>query len=70
MTTKEIGHLMVLVPMVTFAAFIFIAVLWCCWTAACIDDEVNGGCYWHRIGFLVFILILTCMVAGAFLCDL
>ncbi len=74
MTTKEIGHLMFVIPACFFVAWAIGAIILCCWEVAKIEDSIeaylgNPNSIKHRVWFFVFMLIALCMTVGALLHD-
>ena len=72
MTTKEIGYLMFVIPAISIAALAVGVTTWCAWDASKRCDEMEKyygkpNSIKHRIGFIIFTLIVLCMVVGALL---
>jgi hypothetical protein len=75
MTTKEIGHLMFVIPACSIVALALGVCIWCCWDSAKTQDSIekyygNPNSIKHRVGFIIFMLIVLCMVVGGLLSDL
>jgi hypothetical protein len=75
MTTKEIGHLMFVIPACSIVAWGIGMIIWCCWEVAKTEDKIeaylgNPNSIKHRVGFIIFMLIVLCMVVGGLLSDL
>lgn len=75
MTTKEIGHLMFIIPAIAIAALAVGVTTWCAWDASKRCDEIEQyygkpNSIKHRVGFIIFALIVICMIVGALLSDL
>jgi hypothetical protein len=74
MTTKEIGHLMFIIPACSIVVLTLGALIWCCWQAAKTEDEIeahlgNPNSIKHRVGFIIFMLMMFCMSVGGLLSD-
>jgi TRAP-type C4-dicarboxylate transport system permease small subunit len=74
MTTKEIGHLMFVIPACCFVAFAIGVMIWGCWEVAKTEDEIeahlgNPNSIKHRVGFIIFMLMMFCMSVGGLLSD-
>lgn len=72
MTTKEIGHLMFIIPACCFVAFAIGIMIWACWDTAKTYDEMekyygNPNSIKHRVHFFIFMLIFLCMLVGGLL---
>ncbi len=75
MTTKEIGHLMFVIPAISIVALAFGVTTWCAWDASKRCDEMEKyygkpNSIKHRVWFFIFMLITLCMVVGGLLSDL
>jgi hypothetical protein len=75
MTTKEIGHLMFVIPACCFVVFAIGVIIWGCWEVAKTEDEIEAhygkpNSIKHRVHFCIFMLIVLCMVVGGLLSDL
>ena len=74
MTTKEVGHLMFIIPVCSIVALALGACFWCCWQNAKTEDEIeadlgNHNCIKHRLWFIIYILITLCMSVGIILSE-
>ena len=75
MTTKEIGRLMVFIPVGLVIGCAIGTIIWCCWDAAKSCDEMekhygNPNSIKHRIHFFIWMLIISCIIVGFFLADI
>ena len=74
MTTKEIGHLMFIIPVCSIVALALGACIWCCWQTAKTEDEIeadfgNHNSIKHRLWFIIYMLIILCMSVGIILSE-
>jgi hypothetical protein len=72
MTTKEIGHLMFVIPACSFVALAVGVSIWCAWDASKTCDEMEEhygkpNSIKHRVHFCIFMLIVLCMLVGGLL---
>ncbi len=76
MTTKEIGHLLFVIPVASVMALAIGVCVWCSWEAAKYADRLekfysdNPNSIKHRVGFFIFMLIAICMAVGAILSEI
>lgn len=75
MTTKEIGHLMFVIPACSIVALAVGVSIWCAWEVAKSSDRLeqyydNPNSIRHRVYFFIWMIIISCMIVGAFLADL
>jgi hypothetical protein len=75
MTTKEIGRLLFFIPVVSVMAWAIGTIIWCAWEAAKSADRLeqyydNPNSVRHRVYFFIWMLIISCMIVGAFLADI
>ena len=75
MNTKEIGYLMFVIPAISILALAVGATIWCAWEASKTCDEWEKyygkpNSIKHRVGFVIFMLIILCMLVGGLLADI